>query len=264
MQPYPLWTLYLEPPLCIRFGLVHLIRMRQDAWLLTFVNIILQKKTQDIKTIPLPNVAIPLVNPMLRTSLLCQIWGSPRDYLIQMRQIVSIQNSIFKSIRKLIFSAFGTILVLVAPLFHSKLNLENIEILIFPSFWHDIGFGGSLFLFKIQCKNKLKKNCFFQLLARPWFCIFFSKKTQKCKKIQKGYLLQTQPYPWWTLYLEPPFCIRFGRFHQDEIRDRMKKDTWCVVFSKLLTVENVIVQKNKMCKNDTSSKRSHTLGEPYT
>ena len=183
---------------------------------------------------------------MLRTSLLCQIWGSPRDYLIQMRQIVSIQNSIFKSFRKLIFSAFGTILVLVAPFFHSKLNLENIEILIFPSFWHDIGFGGSLFLFKIQCKNKFKKFVFFQLLARSWFCIFFSKKKRKnAKKIQKGYLLQTQPYPWWTLYLEPPFCIRFGRFHQDEIRDRMKKDTWCVVFSKLLTVENVIVQKKQ-------------------
>ena len=121
---------------------------------------------------------------MLRTSLLCQIWGSPRDYLIQMRQIVSIQNSIFKSIRKLIFSAFGTILVLVAPFFHSKLNLENIEILIFPSFWHDIGFGGSLFLFKIQCK-KYSKFCFFQLLARSWFCIFFSKKNTKMQKNTK-------------------------------------------------------------------------------
>ena len=49
-------------------------------------------------------------------------------------------------------------------------------------------------------------------------------------KIQKGYLLQSQPYPWWTLYLEPPFCIRFGRLHQDEIRDMMKKrDMMCCV-----------------------------------
>ena len=142
-----------------------------------------------------------------------------------MRQIVSIQNSIFKSNRKLIFSAFGTILVLVAacfyskfnvkknqklffpafgtilvlvaPFFHSKLNLENIENLIFSSFWHDMGFGGSLFLFKIQCK-KYSKICFFQLLARSWFWwqLLSAKKKQKMQKIQKGYLLQTQPYPW--------------------------------------------------------------------
>ena len=166
---------------------------------MTFVNIILQK-TQDIKTIPLPNVAIPLVNLMLRTSLLCQIWGSPLDYLIQMRQIVSIQNSIFKSIRKLIFSAFGTILVLVAPFFHSKLNLENIKILIFPSFWHDIGFGGSLFLFKIQCK-KSSKFCFFPAFGTILVLHFFLQKKRR---------------------------------------------------------------NAKTYKKDTSSKRSHTLGEPYT
>ena len=78
------------------------------------------KKTKNIKAIPPPNAAIPLVNPILRTSLLCQICDSPPDYLIQMRQLVSIHSSIFKSIRKLIFPAFGTILVLVADCFYSK------------------------------------------------------------------------------------------------------------------------------------------------
>ena len=130
-----------------------------------------------------------------------------------MRQIVSIQNSIFKSNRKLIFSAFGTILVLVAacfyskfnvkknqklffpafgtilvlvaPFFHSKLNLENIENLIFSSFWHDMGFGGSLFLFKIQCKKY--SICFFQLLARSWFWwqLLSAKKTKNAKNTKR-------------------------------------------------------------------------------
>ena len=65
-------------------------------------------------------------------------------------------------------------------LFSSQNSIQKSIENSFSSFWRDLGFCGSFFL---------QKNC---------------------KKIQKGYLLQTQPYPWWTLYLEPPFCIRFG------------------------------------------------------
>ena len=102
------------------------------------------------------------------------------------------------------------------------------------------------------------------------FCHFvFMRVFQHCfiymPKIQKGYLLQTQPYPWWTLYLEPPFCIRFGRLHQDEMRDMMKKETWCVVFHDFYICKYDSTKKTKIKKkNDTSSKCSHTLCEPYT
>ena len=222
------------------------------------------KKTQDIKTIPLPNVAIPLVNPILRTSLLCQIWGSPRDYLIQMRQIVSIQNSIFKSIRKLFFSAFGTILVLVAPFFHSKLNLENIEILIFPSFWHDIGFGGSLFLFKIQCK-KYSKFCFFPAFGTILVLHFFSKKNAKMQKNTKRIPPPNAAIPLVNPIFRTSLLYQIWAFpsgwnkRQDEKRHMMR-----CVFKTFNGWKCNCTKKNKMCKNDTSSKRSHTLGEPYT
>ena len=54
--------------------------------LLTFANIILPEKQQkEINRIPPPNATIPLVNPILRTSLLRQIWDIPPDYLIQVR-----------------------------------------------------------------------------------------------------------------------------------------------------------------------------------
>ena len=54
-----------------------------------------------------------------------------------------------KSIKKLIFRVFGTILVLMAAFFHSKFNLKSIRTFDFSSFWQDLGFGGSFFLFKI-------------------------------------------------------------------------------------------------------------------
>ena len=203
--------------------------------------------------IPPPNAAIPLVNPILRTSLLCQIWDSPPDYLIEMRQLVSIQNSIFKSIRKLIFPAFGTILVLVAACLYSKFLSKSIQKLIFPAFGTILVLVAACFYSKYNSKKVLQIWCF-QLLAQSWFQwqLFSSQNSiqksiansfssfwrdlgfggsfflqKNFKKIQKGYLLQTQPYPWWTLYLEPPFCIRFGLVHlirmrQDEIRDMMR------------------------------------------
>ena len=133
MQPYPWWTLYLEPP------------------------------------------------------LLCQIWDSPPDYLIQMRQLVSIHNSIFKSIRKLIFPAFGTILVLGGSQFPFKILLKKYSKIDFSSFWHDLGFGGSFFPFKIQFKKELK-NCFFPAFGTILVLVagFFVQKTAKnAKKYKK-------------------------------------------------------------------------------
>ena len=166
-----------------------------------------------------------------------------------------------------------------AACFYSKLNLQKYSKIDFSSFWHDLGFGGSLFLFKILLKKYSKidfssfwhdlgfggsffhsqfnfkkywKFDFFQLLARSWFwrqlvsiqnsiykntkyvfpafgtilvlaTAFLCKKQPKNAKNTKGYLFQTQPYPWWTLYLEPPFCIRYGFFHLIRMRQDEKK-----------------------------------------
>ena len=125
MQPYPWRTLYLEPPFCVRFGIIHLI-----AWFR---------------------------------------WGSL--FLVK------------------IFARFWHGLGFGGSLFLFKILVKKYSKIDFSSFWHDLGFGGSLFLFKIS--------------------------------IQKI------------------FDLGFGG--------------------------SFFLQKNcKKYKKDTSSKRSHTLGEPYT
>ena len=106
MHPYPWWTLYLEPPFFVGFMIVHLITwfkwdmmkydetsrvlMRCVFMTFDFVNLTLyknmpKKQQKCVKRIPPPNASIPLVDPILRTSLLCRIHDYPRDYLIQMR-----------------------------------------------------------------------------------------------------------------------------------------------------------------------------------
>ena len=175
-----------------------------------------------------------------------------------MRQLVSIHSSIFKSIRKLIFPAFGTILVLVADCFYSKFYWKSIQKLIFPAFGAILVLVAVFFHSHFNFKKYWKID-FFQLLARSWFwrqlvsiqnsickntkyvfpafgtilvlaTAFLSKKQPKNAKNTKGYLLQTQPYPWWTLYLEPPFCIRFRLFHLIRMRQDEKKthDALCL------------------------------------
>ena len=71
-------------------------------------------------------------------------------------QLVSFKRLIKESIQKLFFPAFGTISVLVAACFYSNFNLKKYWKIDFSSFWHDLGFGGSLFLFKIQSKKYSK------------------------------------------------------------------------------------------------------------
>ena len=53
-----------------------------------------------------------------------------------------------KNIQKLIFPAFGTIMVLAAAFFLVRIQFKKYLKIDFSSFWHDLGFGGSLFLFK--------------------------------------------------------------------------------------------------------------------
>ena len=131
----------------------------------------------------------------------------------------------------------------------------------FSSFWHDLGFGGSLFLLNFNFKKYSKiVPAFGTILVLA--AVFFCKKT--AKKIQKGYLLQTQPYPRWTLYLEPSFCIRFGLFHLIRMRQDERRDMMCCVFMTFDICKFNSTKKRKIYKNDTSSKCSHTLGEPYT
>ena len=146
MQPYPWWTLYLEP------------------------------------------------------SILCQIWDSPPDYLIEMRQLVSIQK--FNSAEVLntsFFLAVGTSLVLVAACFYSKFN-----------------------------SKKVLQIWFFQLLAQSWFQWQpFSSQNSIQKSIEKIH------FPAFG-----PIFVSAAAFFCKKIAKKYKKDT--------------------------SSKRSHTLGEPYT
>ena len=44
-------------------------------------------------------------------------------------------------------------------LFLFKIPLKKYSKIDFSSFWHDLGFGGSLFLFKIQ-SSEVMNNCF--------------------------------------------------------------------------------------------------------
>ena len=48
----------------------------------------------------------------------------------------------------------------MAAFFFSKLNLKKYSKIDFSSFWHDLGFGGSFFLFKIQFKQVFKNLIF--------------------------------------------------------------------------------------------------------
>ena len=115
--------------------------------------------------IPLPNAAIPLVNPILRTSLLCQIWDSPPDYLIEMRQLVSIQNSTLKKYYKFDVS----------------------------SFWHSLGFSGSFFPVKIQFKKVLQIHVpafgVILVLAAAFFCKKTAKKYKKDTSSKRSHTL---------------------------------------------------------------------------
>ena len=163
-QPYPWWTLYLEPPFCIRFGRFHQDEIRDRMKKRHPMRCVFMpfdvckynsteeaKNRKNIRMIPPPNAAIPLVNPILRTSILCQIWDSPLDYLIEMRPLVSIQNSIFRSIEQLFFSScwhdlgFGGSLFLF--LFSTLKKYYKFD---FCSFWHNLGFSGSFFPLKIH------------------------------------------------------------------------------------------------------------------
>ena len=47
-------------------------------------------------------------------------------------------------------------------------QLKKYSKVVFSSFWHDLGFGGSFFLVTFQFK-KYWKIVFSQLLARSWF-----------------------------------------------------------------------------------------------
>ena len=64
----PLSTRYLEPPPCFLF--CHFVFMRVFQHFFIYM-------PKNAKRIPPPIAAIPLVNPILRTSLLYQIWASP-------------------------------------------------------------------------------------------------------------------------------------------------------------------------------------------
>ena len=102
----------------------------------------------------------------------------------------------------MIFPAFGTILFLVAAFFFSKLNLNKYSKIDFSSFWHDLGFGGSFFLFKIQFE-KVFKNWFFPAFGTILVLVaafFYSKfNLKKYSKIDFFQLL-ARSWFWWQLF----------------------------------------------------------------
>ena len=186
----------------------------------TFVNIILLPKRQKyIKTIPPPNAAIPLVWTLyLEPPLLCQIWDYLPDCLIEMRQLAFLFEIQSSKVFENWLPAFGTILVLGGSQFPLKILLKKYSKIDFSSFWHDLGFWWQL----VSIKNFNFKNIRFLVLV----CNIFRQKT--AKKYKKDTSSKRSHTPWWTLYLEPPFCIRFGVVHSDSDEDRMH-DCWPVV-----------------------------------
>ena len=205
MQPYLWWTLYLEPPFCVRFGILHLITWLRWGSLFLF-------KIQSSKVFE---------NWFFQLLARSWFWW----------QLVSIQNSTLKKYYKFDFS----------------------------SFWHSLGFSGSFFPVKIQFKKVLKKFIF-QLLARSWFWgqLFSAKKLQKnTKRI---------PPPNAAIPLVNPI-LRTSLLYQiwacpsdfDETGWNKRHDVLC--FHEIFKNST---KKTKKYKNDSSSKCSHTLSEPYT
>ena len=81
----PLRNPILKPPVSVRFGILLITWFRWDVmkydktwWIVCFVvfdiRINQEMTNKNVKRIPPPNAAIPLRNPILRTSRFCQIW----------------------------------------------------------------------------------------------------------------------------------------------------------------------------------------------
>ena len=142
-------------------------------------------------------------------------------------------------------------------LFLFKIQSSKVcEKLIFPAFGNDFGFGGSLFLF--NSSKKVFKNWFFQLLARSWFWWQFFPFTIQFNKYWKFDFFQLLARSWFWRQLV-------------SIQNSIYKNTKYVfpAFGTILFWQQLLSAKNsqkiqKKYKKDTSSKRSHTLGEPYT
>ena len=205
MQPYLWWTLYLEPPFCVRFGILHLI-----TWLR---------------------------------------WGSLFLFKIQSSEVL---NNCF-------CLAVGTILVLVAACFYSKFNSKKVLQIWFFQLLAQSWFQWQLFSSQNSIQKSIEKFIF-QLLARSWFWrqLFSAKKLQKnTKRI---------PPPNAAIPLVNPI-LRTSLLYQiwacpsdfDETGWNKRHDVLC--FHEIFKNST---QKTKKYKNDSSSKCSHTLSEPYT
>ena len=77
-------------------------------------------------------------------------------------------NSNWKSIEKLIFAAFGKILVLVNAFFYCNSNLKSIEKLIFPAFGKILALANAFFYLNSKSKKYWAID-FSSFLARSWF-----------------------------------------------------------------------------------------------
>ena len=93
-------------------------------------------------------------------------------------------NSTLKSIEKLIFSAFGKILVFANAFFYSNSNYNKELKNWFFSFWQPFGFGECIFSIHILIKKNFK-IWFFQLLAKSWFWWIFFYSNSNLKNFEK-------------------------------------------------------------------------------
>ena len=98
--------------------------------------------------------------------------------------LFSIQILI-ENIGKLIFSAFGKILVFANCFFYLNSNEKSIEF--FCSFWQDLGFGECFFLFKFEFK-KYWKMYFFR------YTLHFSDEVIAEFVLPKKYLPELEKY----------------------------------------------------------------------
>ena len=89
--------------------------------------------------------------------------------------LFSIQILIEKSIEKLIFPAFGKILVLANAFFYSNSNLKSIEKLIFPAFGKILVLAKAFFYSNSNLKSieKLFFPAFGKILLGFGECFFF-------------------------------------------------------------------------------------------
>ena len=171
MQPYPWWTLYLEPPFCVRFGILHLTTWLKWGSLFLF-------KIQSSKVFE---------NWFFQLLARSWFWW----------QLVSIQNSSKKVFKNWFFQLLARSWFWWQLVSIQNSTLKKYYKFDVSSFWHSLGFSGSFFPVKIQFKKVLKIHFpafgAVLVLAAAFFCKKTAKKYKKDTSSKRSHTLG-EPY----------------------------------------------------------------------